>query len=252
MEKEQNNDEINQIIDKVSSSCSSLELDVKEKIPCSFQVLIDLGLLRNSLIKLEQQANDLILSYKSIENQLMPYKKNIDKKQKVNVEALMEAIPKFDINTLNNLIEFLNDNKDTDTKLIDLLLNVNKAEELFILLRKVFGEEEILQNISFYEYKNVQRKLCDAIMKPEFISQELNNNSILIAKDYLIELSKNNKIDPSDLLLDREYRKYLKESLQTLYKKNTSNKFNEYIDKVAKDNQMTAAELLSNNFMLLL
>ena len=172
MEKEQNNDKMNQIIDKVSSSCNTLENEVKEKIPDSFQVLADLELLPNSLKKLEHQINDLISSYKSIEKQLEPYKttKDTSEDQKVNAEALMEAIPKFDTNTLNELIDFLKANKNSETKLIDLILNSANAEELFILLRKVFGEEDKLNNVSKSDYEKVQKKLSEAIM---------NNNLIL-------------------------------------------------------------------------
>lgn len=293
-----NTDTVNQSLSKIANSCAVLESDISGKIPGNFQVLSDAGLLPSALTKLEKQISDLVTVHKSLSTQIATHLESVaqdendllgelnggkdggksggnrsggssgggtdvddqDDGKKVNAKKLIEAIPKIDDKTFVELLNFLNVNKNKKTSLIDLLFDTSKSEELFVLLRKAFGETKELENVKLDDYKEVQKVLLDAIFSKETIIKELSDESILIAKEYLVGICKANNINPSDLLLDEKYRDLLKEGLQNLYDgkdvnstdEETIKKFRKYIDSVASKNNMDADKLLTSNLRLLL
>ena len=183
-----------------------------------------------------------------------------DDGKEINAEELIEAIPKLDEETLIELIEFLNINKGSETTLVELLLDNTKSKKLFTLLRQIFGAKDELEGVSLEDYKKVQKALLDAIVTQETTYKELSENSILVAKEYLIEIGKKNNISPSDLLLEEKYRDILKEELLKLYdgdvddsiSKETIENYRKYIDKVAGQNNMEADTLITKKFETLL
>lgn len=183
-----------------------------------------------------------------------------DDGKEINPEGLIEAIPKIDDKTLIELIEFLNINKNEKTRLIDLLFDTSKSEELFVLLRKAFGEEDKLDGVTLEDYKKVQKTLLDAVINCQLSYQELDTKSILVAKEFLIEFSKNKNMTPAELLLDEKYRDELKDGLQQLYdgdnvdkiSARTINNFREYVDNIAASNNKSADDILASNLRILI
>ena len=98
------------------------------------------------------------------------------------------------------------------------------------------------------------------IFESEITNVKLNENSIISAKEYLVKISKENKIDVVDLVLDEKYQNTLRLSLYKLYKgegvsnisQQTIDDFRNYIDKVAKENNITVKQLFTSKFKLLL
>ena len=183
-----------------------------------------------------------------------------DDGKKITVDGIIAAIPKIDEKTMIELLEFININKNEKTSLIDLLLDTSKSEELFVILRKAFGAEDELEGVTLEDYKKVQKELLNAVINCELEYQELDNKSILVAKEFLIEFSKSKNITPAELLLDDEYEDELKEGLQQLYDGDNVDKisaqtihdFREYVDNIAASSNQTADDILQGNIKVLL
>lgn len=188
---------------------------------------------------------------------------NIDSQddgKNINANVLIENIPNINNETMLGLIEFLNINKNQNTSLIDLLIDTNNSEELFVLLRKAFGANNQLEGVSLDDYKKVQKTLLDAIINSDISCPILDKKTIICAKEYLIEFCKSKNINPSDLLIDEKNRDLLKVGLQQLYDANginnisekTVNNFRNYVDSVAISKNIEVEKLLSDNIEVLL
>lgn len=295
-----NSDAVSQALSQISKSCTLLEGDIVGKIPGNFQVLIDLGLLSTAPSKLQKQVTDLVSVHKSIASQMSTHLdtviqtddnlynqftggnngsnytggntsggnytggstdvNNQNDGKKITADVLVKAIPKIDDDTMLALLKFMNVNKNKNTELVDLLLDTSKSEELFVLLREAFGEKDKLEDVKLDDYKKVQKVFLEAIISGDVSIEEINEKSILVAKEYLINLSKNNNIKPSELLLDEANFEILKEGLKKLYdgkdlgdtSEETIKNFKKYVDNIAKENNISAEELLTNNLKKLL
>lgn len=292
-----NTDIVNATLSYIVNSCAIVEGDISSKIPGNFQPLADLGLLPTSLTKIQEQIKLVVSVHKDLITQISSHLEDVAKTEddlsnefdsdtgrrddsrntdsqegsdtsfdevedgkQITADKLVEYIPNLDSDSKLLLIKLLDTNKKKETKLIDLLFNTSKSEELFVLLRQIFKDNSELTNVSIEDYKKVQKILLDTILKENIPYKELTDNSILIAKEYLIDISKMNNIDTSDLILDSKYQNLLKTSLIKLYDGNdiegvsetVINNFRAYIDRVSKENNIKADELLTNNIGLIL
>ena len=178
----------------------------------------------------------------------------------VNVEGFTEILDSLDDNEKKNLLKLLSINKDEKTSLNDLLMNPEYSEDLFKLLKSVLGSVISFDDLTLDEMKEVQKILLDSILKGETEYEEFENESILMEKEYLVNICKEYKIDPSDLVFDDLYKNVLKTSIKNFYNGNVDQSISEerilnfrtYIDKVALENNMNSNELIANHIELLL
>ncbi len=175
-----------------------------------------------------------------------------DDGKSVNTNAVVEIINSLTDEDKEDMLILLEMYKDSDVSLKDLLLNNEKSSKLYKTLNNILFNEVDSEVLQLEDTKEVQKKLLDSIVNGETENVELNNNSILVAKEYLIDVSKNNNISVSDLLLNDENSELLKESLINLYNdKEEAKGFKEYIDKIAFDNNISVENLINNNIELI-
>lgn len=174
----------------------------------------------------------------------------------INDDTLVNNIENITDDTLvNSLINFLNVNKDDNLTINSLLFDTSKSGMLAILLKKFYGDTE---NSSFLESETstlIQKTLLKKLFATENLPVELSNNSILVAKEYLICVAKENNINVEDLLLDKDNTLILSTALLDLYDGNGISKYNldnqtisdirSYMDKVASSNNTTVESLSS-------
>ena len=183
-----------------------------------------------------------------------------DDGKKVNCEKLCEIIPNLDTTSKVNLLKCVKFYKEKDTNFIDLLLDTSCSEELFTIIKKAFGSSLDIEDMTLEEMKKVQRILLDTILTKEVDTSKFEENSILVAKEYLIKVCNDNNIKPSDLFFEDKYRNLLKQTLKNVYNGNVDNtlaeidvrKFKTYIDIICLKNNTTATELIDNRIEILL
>jgi len=175
-----------------------------------------------------------------------------DDGKKVNKDELNQVIASLDKTTKSKLVTFFNIYKNKDTSLAELLLDNSKSEELFTLLKEAFKGTLDLSNITLDDIKEVRKVLLDAILKKDVNIPQLSGKTILAAKEYLIKVCSDNKINPSDLFFDDKYKDTLKLTIKNLYNGKTDNTtpyrvvllYRDYIESVASKNNMTVDELI--------
>ena len=180
--------------------------------------------------------------------------------KKVNCEKLCEIIPELDEESKINLLKCLKFYKEEDTNFIDLLLDTSCSEELFTIIKKAFGDSIDIEELSLEDIEKVQRVLLDTILSKDVNTTKFEANSILIAKEYLIKVCSDNKINPSELFFDDKYRNNLKQTLKNIYNGDVSGtmseekitEFKTYIDNICLKNNTTAEELIDNKVEILL
>lgn len=184
----------------------------------------------------------------------------IDDGKKINVQKLIECLPLLDDESKLNLIKFIDIKKNEGTTLVDLLFNAEKTEELFVLIKDAFKDSIDLSEATIDDYVLIKKALLEMICTNDIDYKELNDNTIISAKEYLVNISKQNNISVSDLLVEDEYRDVLKTSLVNLYKGEVNidmaaemvDNYRKYIDKVAQLNNITSEELLTQHIELIL
>lgn len=180
--------------------------------------------------------------------------------KKIKADELMKSIQELDANSIVELLNLINIKKDEKTKLTDMLFDTSKSQELFTIIKELLKDQPLDENISLDDYKKIQKTLLNRLMTAEFDIKGLTDSSILTAKEYLVSIAKNNNVSPEDLILDSNYRNTLKVSLMKLYDgdgvSNVKNEeiiaFRTYIDKVAKENDVTVEDLLNKKIELIL
>ena len=158
-----------------------------------------------------------------------------------------------------NLIELINANKDDDTSLVDLLMDNKNSKELYKVLKKIFGDKLDISDMKLEDYEKVRKTLIDMIVKSDVEIPSLSENTLLVGKEYLAKVSKDNNIDPSTLLFDDTYKVTLQIALVKMYvgevdntmSEEAINNFKAYIDSIAEKNNMTVAELIEKHVDLI-
>ncbi len=185
---------------------------------------------------------------------------SVEDGKKINVQKFIECLPLLDDESKLNLVKFIDIKKDEGTSLVDLLFNAENTEELFVLIKDAFKDSIDLSEATLDDYVLIKKALLEMLCNNEIDYKELKENSIIGAKEYLVKISKENNISVSDLLVDTNYREVLKTSLINLYDGNVTSdvsttiieNYRNYIDKVAKLNNITSEELLTKHIELIL
>lgn len=180
--------------------------------------------------------------------------------KKIKADELIKNIQELDADTIVELLNLINVKKDEKTKLTDMLFDTSKTEELFTIIKELLKDQPLDENISQEDYKRIQKTLLNRLMTAEFDIKGLTDNSILTAKEYLVSIAKQNNISPEELILDSNYRNTLKISLIKLYDgdriSNIKNEeiiaFRIYIDKIAKENDITVEDLFNKKIDLII
>ena len=286
------------VITVLTNACSSLESDVVSKLSSTVAPLVECGFIDSSLTKIKSQVEtiaslekQLIASVTSHMEQTNQTEDNLyndfnnnsnnsgyngynginhndnddvpidqDDGKKVNADKLCAIIPTLDATSKINLFKVIKFYKDKDTNFIDLLLDTRYSEELYTLLKKAFGDALDLEEMSSEDIQKVQKVLLDTIMSKDVDISEFKENSILVAKEYLVKVCSRMNINPSNLFFDSEYRNTLKQALKNVYKGNVADtmtakeieEFKAYIDKICLKNNTTAEELIDNRVEILL
>lgn len=181
----------------------------------------------------------------------------------INKQKLVEEIIKLTDEEKINLINLLYFYKSDDISVVDLLLDNTKSQQLYVVLNNIFGNTNENLSINSYEdSKIIQKILLESICNGTIENTELNTNSILIAKEYLKLIAKENNTDISNLLLNDEYKKTLQISLLNLYDGNNIGKYNlnsqyvdnvrKYIENIAEKNNTTVEDILVNKIDIIL
>ena len=176
----------------------------------------------------------------------------------IKPDDLPIILDSFDEQTIKKLLELININNNDKTNYIDLFLDTKNSEELFTLLIKSFKTDFDFVDFTIDDIKQVQKKMLSVLLESNYDLKEYENNSIIVAKEYLLSVSKDKKIEVGDLLLDEKYRNVLKESLSNLYNSSDSNLsreaqgFRKYVDAIADSNNTTSESIINNNIELLL
>ena len=288
------------VITVLTNACSSLENDVSSKLTSIANPLVELGFIDSSLTKIQTQislvaslekqmiasitshmetvSNDEDELYKeftggdrggnysggnrndSLEGAGDEIELEEEDGKKVDCEKLCEIIPELDEESKINLLKCLKFYKEEDTNFIDLLLDTSCSEELFTIIKKAFGDEVDIEELSLEDIEKVQRVLLDTILSKDVDTTKFETNSILIAKEYLIKVCSDNEINPSNLFFDDKYRNTLKQTLKNIYNGDVSGtmseekitEFKTYIDNICLKNNTTAEELINNKVEILL
>ncbi len=187
----------------------------------------------------------------------------INKGLSINTSNLIKKINNLTGEEKANIINLLSIYKNNDVSVAQLLTNNNNSEQLYVMLQNILGNNNsTLSANDIEEYNYVQKLFLEAISNGNAEIQELNTNSILIAKEYLNLIAKENDINLSSLLLDDKYKNVLQVSLLDLYDGNNIGKYNldsEYVNKVrnyltnvAEKNNIDIEDLLFNKIDLIL
>lgn len=183
-----------------------------------------------------------------------------DDGKQINVEAFSQIINTLNNTEKENLLKLVKINKEEKTDYVDLFLDTKYSEELFKVLKKILGNTVDFNNFTAEDINLVQKIMLNSIFNSEVHIEELENNSIIMAKEYLIDICKDYNISASDLIFDDNYRNVLKQSIKNLYMGLVKNNYNDelinkvrdYVDSIALKNNIQAEELLDNKFELLL
>ena len=288
------------VITVLTNACSSLENDVSSKLTSIANPLVELGFIDSSLTKIQTQISLVASLEKQMIASITSHMETVSNDEdelyreftggdrggnysggnrngslegagdeieleeedgkKVNCEKLCEIIPELDEESKINLLKCLKFYKEEDTNFIDLLLDTSCSEELFTIIKKAFGDSIDIEELSLEDIEKVQRVLLDTILSKDVDTSKFEANSILIAKEYLIKVCSDNKINPSDLFFDDKYRNTLKQTLKNIYNGDVSGtmseekitEFKTYIDNICLKNNTTAEELIDNKVEILL
>lgn len=180
--------------------------------------------------------------------------------KKIKAEELINSIKELDANSLVDLLNLINVKKDEKTQLVDMLFDTSNSEKLFTIIKELLKDQQLDENISLEDYKKIQKTLLNKLMTADFDIKGLTDNSILTAKEYLVSVAKQNNISPEELIIDSQYRNTLKTSLMKLYdgdgisnvKDEEIKAFRAYIDKVAKENDITVEDLFNKKIDLII
>lgn len=182
-----------------------------------------------------------------------------DEGKKINVEGFSQLVNLLTDDEKKSLLELLKSKKDDETEYVDLLLDTSNSEELFKLLKSILTDVEF-EDLSLEDTKEVQKILLNAVVNSNTEYVDLKDNSILVAKEYLLNISKEYQISVGDLVLDDRYANVLKTSLIKLYNGTVDSsiteieieKFREFVNLRAVKKGITSEELLENQMKELL
>ena len=288
------------IITIVTNACSALETDVTAGVTGAAAPLIELGFADTCVSKIKKQLESIttierqmIASISTHIQEVSTNEDNLynqlsgnnysgsygggtsysdtsqdenselqdeDDGKKVNCEELCTLLDTLSDSAITNLLKLIYVYKDKDTNLIDLILDTSLSEELFVLLKKAFDKSFEIDNLTVEEMEKVQKILLNNIFSKEVDTSYYEDNSILSAKEYLIKVCTDNKINPSDLFFDDKYKDTLKLSLKNVYIGNVDDtltdtqltKFRTYLDSICLKNNITVEELIDNKLEILL
>ena len=183
---------------------------------------------------------------------------NVNKGVSIKTEDVIASIPKLDEESQVKLIEFLNANKNSDTNLQSLLFDPSKSGLLLTMLKKFYGDTSGTLDATVTDNSYIaQKELLKLFNNSDVKIEGLNDNTILVAKDYLTTIAKENKITLEELIIDKKYDKVLITAVKNLYDGNISQEYNvstetvnsirNIVDNIAKENNVTAEEVITNS-----
>ena len=177
------------------------------------------------------------------------------------ISNILKEIKNRDENSIVNLVELINQNTG-ELNLSNLIFGYKTSEELVKALSKALGLK-ISDKDTFTkeDEENVKKTLIEKLFNIETVPLRLSNNSILSAKEYIKAIAEKEKMSVGDLLIDEKNKELLTTSLSNLYNGTnldglsisnaTVSNFRIYVDSVASDKNMTAADVLKDVTLLL-
>ena len=244
------------ILSSINADKSKLE-GVKSKLASSFSALTSAGLFEACLSSLQSEVSDIASTYDvlysnikshvdevgNLENEVEKvgndYRsyygassgggggysysgddntvEEVEEGQSVDPEKLDKKVESLDINSAGTMLAFVSLVKESDTSLLELLFNTDKAEYFTDLLKKFYNTYGTLE-VEYDDAKEVQKKFLKNILNSDSdLPAELTNVTILQFKTYLYSIAKENSTTTYDLLTDDKYKDILTTSLKKLY-----------------------------------
>ena len=258
-----NTDVAHEVLTYLGNSCTFLGEEVASGMSKEVQTLSSLGLLSNSISKVQDQIKSIVKTEQEIISSISSHlseveeqEKNLKKRaetgsngsgsnkignssgsngsdinseeeddgKKINVDGFTKILETLNDTEKGNLLKLLNINKNDNKTIAELLLDTSNSEELFTLLKTVLQNTVQFKDLTLDEIKEVQKVLLNSIVSSETEYEEIKDNSILMAKTYLSNVCKEYRITASDLIQDDLYKSALKQSLKKLYDGNVDGK----------------------------
>lgn len=181
---------------------------------------------------------------------------NVDDGKPINSSELINKIENITDDSCVELVNFLNINKDKNLAINKLLFDKTNALKLVNLLKQYYGYTADQNMFSIEDATLIQKALIAQMFDSNTLPQNITNNTILVAKEYLKSIAKENNIKVEDLLLDDENTLILATSLMDVYDGNGLSEHNvsseevvairEYMDKIAESYDSSVEELAGN------
>jgi len=176
--------------------------------------------------------------------------------QAVNAAVLVDNIEKITDESLVKLVDFIKINKAANLSINQLLFDKTNAMKLVSLLRVFYGDKTTDTIVDISSATLIQKTLIKQMFEADTLPQEISNNTILVAKEYLNTIAKENKIAVEDLLLDDDNSLILATSLMNVYDGNGISeyglsaeeveKIRNYMDNVATSNGASVEDIAGN------
>ena len=152
---------------------------------------------------------------------------NVNKGTQVNDEQINKSITEMDSPKETEFLSFVEINKG-DASLSELFLDPSKSGLLLKLLKKFYGDtSDNLSDAASDNSYTIQKDLLEKILNNDgAILSKLKEDSILVAKEYLNSVAKENNVKVSELILNDKNSEIYKKSLLALYDGNEISKYN--------------------------
>lgn len=196
--------------------------------------------------------------YHNSYNTVNSYISDVNEGNVINKTPIMDELVKLNTDTATKLINFLSIYKNNDLTYKNLLFDSNSAEILYTLLKKMCGKNDTnIDSSGVAESYTVQKYLLNMLLNNKNSDiVKMTDNSILVVKDYLNDIAKENNIKLEELILDNKNSEVLRSALNNLYtgndiskynvKSNDLSKFKNLVDSLAEKNNLSSSAILSD------
>ena len=180
----------------------------------------------------------------------------VNKGLPIKASSLTKAIPTFSDEHKKVLLESINTNKGS-TSLSSLLLDEKKSSELYKITKVSLGD--MRSSVTKMEGTDeLQKTLVENVVSTiDSVLQKSNENSMIVSLPYLSKYAEELDTNLVDLLYSENRQADLMNGLCDLYNgiktdqynfsDNNLTSFKNYIDKIAKDNNVNADTLLRDS-----
>lgn len=181
---------------------------------------------------------------------------NVNKGTQVNDEQINKSITEMDSPKETEFLSFVEINKG-DASLSELFLDPSKSGLLLKLLKKFYGDtSDNLSDAASDNSYTIQKDLLEKILNNDgAILSKLKEDSILVAKEYLNSVAKENNVKVSELILNDKNSEIYKKSLLALHDGNEISKYNlkesdvmsfrSYLDKKAEEGKTSVEDYIA-------